>query len=87
MQGQRTINTASKGLLQRLQNFQCIFQHADASGDGSLDEDEFIAAFTGGHIHICFSGWSNIGLNCTTCLIIKSSQDAAQGPEQHFPPL
>jgi Ca2+-binding EF-hand superfamily protein len=56
MQGPTTLNAASKGQLQRFQNFQSIFQCADASGDGSLDVDEFIAAFTGGHDHNCLAG-------------------------------
>lgn len=45
MQGQMTVNAASNGLLQRLQHFQSIFRAADASGDGSLDQEEFLRAF------------------------------------------
>lgn len=32
-------------LLQRLQHFRSLFTTADASGDGSLDEGEFLDAF------------------------------------------
>ena len=47
MQGHKTLNAASIATLQRLRHFQGIFKAADVSGDGSLDEDEFVAAFKG----------------------------------------
>jgi hypothetical protein len=48
MQHLSTLNAASISLLQRLQHFQAIFRAADASGNGSLDEEEFRSAFKGG---------------------------------------
>lgn len=46
MQAQGSAHGSSCGLLlQRLQHFQSLFSTADASGDGSLDEDKFLNAF------------------------------------------
>jgi hypothetical protein len=46
MQGLGSTQGASCSvLLQRLQHFQSLFTTADASGDGSLDEGEFLDAF------------------------------------------
>lgn len=43
----RTLNAASRALLERLQHIQTVFTRADVSGSGSLDEGEFLAAFKG----------------------------------------
>ena len=47
MQGHKTLNAASVSLLQRLHQFQSLFEAADANGSGSLNVDAFVAAFKG----------------------------------------
>lgn len=51
----RSLSAASQDLLERLQQFQATFEAADVNGSGSLDEEEFLAAFRGACVCACAS--------------------------------